>query len=123
MKVGIDVHGVLDTNLAFCELSRVLVEAGHEVHIMTGSPRTGKLMAQLTFVGAKWTHFFSITDHCEELGIKVTYDEIGNPWVDNLEWNRAKGDYAEKVGLDLMIDDSEEYKGHFPKHIPYLLVG
>jgi len=46
MKVGLDIHGVVDVRPEFfSELSKLLVSNGHEVHIITGgSVKEGTVM-------------------------------------------------------------------------------
>ena len=41
------------------------------------------------------------------------FDEQGRPWVDDELWNKAKGEYAKREGLDLVLDDTEIYKKYF----------
>ena len=37
MKIGLDIHGVCDANPEFfAELTNLFIEAGHEIHILTG---------------------------------------------------------------------------------------
>ena len=117
MKLGLDLHGTIDACPAmFAELTHVLCRDSvtgfdHEVHIMTGPSRSKLRKSELS--GLWYTHIFSIVDHCAELNIPVVYDKQGNPWLDQYEWNKAKGDYARKHHLNLVIDDSEVYPNFF----------
>lgn len=114
IKLGIDVHGVADTAPhLFSELSRMLVENGHEVHILTGAEQTEALEHELRHVlKLSWTHFFSTTTHHKNTGTQITYIE-GNPYMDNKIWNRAKAEYCKKHGVQLHIDDSDVYGKYF----------
>jgi len=123
MKIGIDVHGVVDElSLFFIELSRLFVAAGHEVHILTGR-RQSEIEPKLKMMGLQWTHFFSMTDYHESIGTPMTYGPHGNPWMDEDLWNRTKAEYAERVGLTIHFDDSDVYWPHFKtgyaRVIPY----
>lgn len=120
MKIGIDIHGTADLFPDFFrELARLFIKAGHEVHIMTGmvGDRAAK---ELQVLGISYTHMFSITTWQIGNGTKVTYDEKGNPWMDEETWNRSKAEYAEFIGLDIVLDDSNTY-GLFFK-TPYMKV-
>ncbi len=127
LRIGIDIHGVLDTNPAFfSELTNLLVSSGNEVHVLTGSKETEEIHKQLKDMGIKWTHFFSITDYCASNGVHVWYDEKNTPWMDKDEWEKAKGKYCVDANIDLHIDDTISYGDHFKtpfcrffsKHIP-----
>lgn len=114
IKLGIDVHGVADTAPhLFSVLSRILVENGHEVHILTGAEHTEALEHELRHVlKLSWTHFFSTTTYHKNAGTQITYIE-GNPYMDNKIWNRAKAEYCLKHGVQLHIDDSDVYGKYF----------
>ncbi len=119
MKIGLDIHGCIDYDpVFFSELSRTLIENGHEVHITTGSFITDELKKELSDYGMKWTHLWSISDHYKNKpGIEYWYDEKGRLWVDDELWNMAKGDYAKSQNLDLLIDDTERYKQYFSNSV------
>jgi hypothetical protein len=121
MKIGLDFHGVIDSNPElFAELTKMLVEKGHEVHIVTG-PDRAKMIPLLDNYDIKYTHFFSIVEDAINNGIEVTWDKEGNPWVDSEFWNRSKARYCKRNNIDLHIDDSPEYGKHFKT--PYLQMG
>ncbi|AQV01138.1 hypothetical protein B2D07_10390 [Desulfococcus multivorans] len=114
LKFGIDVHGVADADVAFFSgLTRLLVENGHEVHLLTGVERTPELEHYLkTVLGLSWTHLFSIISHARESG--ATIETIrGNPYVDEDLWERAKAEHCRRNGIDLHLDDSAVYGRHF----------
>lgn len=114
IKLGIDVHGVADANPhLFSELSRLLVENGHEVHILTGAEQTDELEHEIRHVlGLSFTHFFSTTSHHKKIGTEITYID-GNPYMDNKIWNKAKAEYCQRFGISLHIDDSDVYGKYF----------
>lgn len=118
MKIGLDIHGVIDSNTEmFSQLTKMLVSAGHEVHIITGPDRS-KMIRFLEDNEISYTHFFSIVEDATCNGISVRWDDEGNPWVDGEFWNRSKGRYCQTMGIDLHIDDSKEYGKYFKT--PYL---
>lgn len=109
MKIGVDIHGTADVYFDFFqELCRLFVEAGHEVHIVTGR-RQKEIEPEIKSLGLMYTHFFSMTDYHEELGTPMSYGPWKNPWMDEETWNRTKGDYAARVGLDMMFENSDDF--------------
>lgn len=120
MKIGIDIHGTADAFPDFFrELSRLFIEAGHEVHIVTGVVLK-KAIEELKILNIDYTIIFSVITYHETKGTKITYADKENPWMSEDDWRRTKADYAERVGLDIMIDDSASY-GRFFK-TPYMKV-
>lgn len=116
-KLGIDIHGVLDTYPSFfVEQAQHVLKNGGEVHIITGIPCDNKVMEELLSYndGKKyWTHYFSIVEYLKSKGEKYTLDERGRYWFDIEVWDRVKADYCEKESIDLHYDDSPEYARHF----------
>jgi len=113
-KLGLDLHGVSDRATDFFSLiTKLLVDNGHEVHLMTGSHKGERLDQQLEAAGVTYTHLFSISDFLYKSGNPVRYDENNNPWFSDEEWNEAKSIYAKQKKLDLSFDDTEVYGDYF----------
>jgi hypothetical protein len=117
MKIGLDIHGVIDSHRKFfSELTNVLKVmneqhgANHEVHVMTG-PRQQDLKPE-ELAGIWYTHIFSLTDYHVAKGTEVKWVK-GNPYMEEYSWNRTKGDYAREHQLDLVIDDTLDYHHFF----------
>jgi len=123
MKFGFDFHGVLNTHgKEYAELTAALVEAGHEVHIVTGLQETQELKDELASYGIAWTRWFSIVDYHLELGeYEITWDDNQEPWMDAEAWNRSKADYCAREGLDFHLDDSPNYGSYFVGKTVFLL--
>jgi hypothetical protein len=121
MKIGLDIHGVSDKLPEFfSEFSKIFVESGHEIHIMTGSHiEKENIKEKLNEIGISYTHLFSIADYHKEYGSNMWYDEKGNPWVSNEDWDKTKADYARRENLDLVIDDTKRYHKHFTTPFMY----
>lgn len=114
LKIGIDLHGVSDAfPTFFAEFTKLFVDAGHSIHILTGELVTSALHAQLEACGVKYTHLYSIAQHHKDLNTPMTFDEKGTPWIDQDLWVRAKGEYAKQHELDIMLDDTEGYGPYF----------
>lgn len=117
IKIGLDIHGVIDSNLGFFKtLAKLLVDNGHEVHIVTGA----KIEKEIPFLkknNISYTHLFSITDYHIEKGTKITWDERNNPHLETYLWDKTKAEYCKKQKIDIHFDDSDIYN-HFFK-TPY----
>jgi hypothetical protein len=118
-KLGLDLHGVIDAipeEMAF--LSKAVVDAGGEVHILTGSTLDSKTYDLLTKHGIKCTHVFSIYDYLMSRSTP-TVGEIKFPDGDVQKqfiygaWDRVKGDYCARWKISLHIDDTLIYNEHF----------
>jgi hypothetical protein len=122
-KLGIDLHGVSDTASEFFTLiTKLLIADGNEIHLMTGSHEGEKLTQQLKEAGVNYTHFFSISDYLKTSGKNVRYDDKGNPWFSNEDWDSAKSEYAEENNIDLVIDDTERYNEYFTTPFAYMKI-
>ena len=110
-RIGLDIHGVIDhAPEFFSELSHSLVNAGNEVHIITGASKTEEIVNKLAEFNIAYTHFFSIVDNNSD---KVKYDAMGDPWMDDLTWDMAKGKYCEENKIHVHVDDTPCYGKYF----------
>jgi hypothetical protein len=125
MRLGLDIHGVIDKrpeDLAF--LAASVINAGGEVHILTGGSVTEEMMSKVRNFGVAWTHFFSVYDHMESLGeeqvglIKFPDGAVQKKF-DPVKWDAVKADYCRRNSIDLHIDDTETYGVHFTT--PFML--
>ena len=123
MKIGIDFHGVLNSDPFFKEMGRLFVEAGHEVHIITGARWTAKTRIDFLNIGIikgiHYTHFISISDLLIDRGEKVHWQDADNPWFDEKIWNKEKAKYCKENNITIHFDDSKEYGKYFST--PYYL--
>jgi len=116
MKIGLDIHGLSDTNPFFKEMAKLMVAAGHEIHIITGASKriAYRDLEKIGFVeGTHFTHVFSITNHLTYLGVQVTWKDDSNPIFPDAEWNKAKAWYCAHQNITIHFDDSEEYGKYF----------
>jgi len=113
LKIGLDIHGVIDAHPEiYSSLSHTMVEAGHEVHVITGVKHY-KVKEKLEKWDIKYTHFFSIYQHLENLGYNLVDGDKDQPWFDHSIWNRVKADYCNKHQISFHIDDTAEYGDEF----------
>jgi len=125
MKLGLDIHGVIDSNPeSFAFMSQSVIAGGGEVHIITGGSWTSELEEQLREYGIKWTSHFSVYDYLLDSGI----DSIGTiqfpdgtiqKKFDYQLWDTIKAGYCKSKNIDLHIDDTEVYSKYFTT--PFLL--
>ena len=125
MKLGLDIHGVIDSNPeSFAFMSQSVITNNGEVHIITGGSWTSELEEQLKVYGIKWTSHFSVYDYLLESGI----DSIGTiqfpdgtiqKKFDYHLWDTIKAGYCKSNNIDLHIDDTEVYSNYFTT--PFLL--
>jgi len=123
MKIGLDIHGVCDSHPEFFALiSKLLVNDGHEVHILTGRRVSDGAMDEVKDLGLSYTHFFSIADHHENNGTIMCDDNRGNPWMNDEVWDRTKGDYCRDNQIDFCLDDTERYGQYFETPFAYMKI-
>ena len=123
IKIGLDIHGVINENPEFfVSFANLIRNNGGEIHIITGNPHSEAVSELLSYNNGDkwWDHFFSIDDYLLGKNIPYTIDKRGGRIYDDLEWNRAKGIYCAENKIDIHIDDSERYKDYFST--PYLCV-
>ena len=120
-KVGFDIHGIIDRQPElFQKITKLLKENGCEIHILTGSHITSEIESQLKSYKINYDVLFSISDYHRDAGTHMWYDENNNPWVDDLDWDRTKGEYCEKNNVHIHLDDTERYGKYFKTKFLYL---
>ncbi len=115
-KIGIDIHGVLDTLPEFFSfLAESVIKNNGEVHIITGGEWTEKLEKQLSSI--KYTHKFSVYEHllktAETLGEIEFPDGTIQKKFDDVLWDSTKAEYCRENKIDLHIDDTLIYNEYF----------
>ena len=122
MKIGLDIHGVIDRNPdLLAATARSLVTRGDDVWLITGAPWGDRILKTLDLCGFRpghnYTAFFSIVDYHKSIGTEMWEDKNGYLWTDDEPWDRTKGDFAKKVGLDTHWDDTVRYGDWFPEGV------
>ena len=111
MKLGFDIHGVIDTFGVFQNMVNKLLEVEDvEVHVISGlSQAEAEGQIEHLIDLNRITSYFSIADYLESReDVEVTWID-GMPWADETAWNKAKADYCDEIGIDIMFDDSQSY--------------
>jgi len=119
MIFAFDMHGVLDAlPKVFSFLTNAIMNAGGEIHIVTGGTWSKELEKQLQDANIAWTHKFSAYDHLIETKVPIT-GEISFPdgtiqkKFEDGYWDKVKGEYCLKHNICLHIDDTLIYNEHF----------
>ena len=112
LKIGLDFHGVINTNPSyFKDFTEYAVAQGHQIYIVTGGPASA-ISSFLKAWGIKYTEMYTILDHYSALG-KVTFFPDGHFKMDENLWDAAKAKYCRKHNISIMIDDSIVYGRSF----------
>ena len=114
MKLGIDLHGVIDTNPRLYKIILETMGKRMEVHIISGPPRS-EIIEELEELGFKkglhYEEVHSIVDFLKENGEEMYQDENGRWWTDNDDhWCATKANICDEFQIDAMIDDKEMYR-------------
>jgi len=126
MKIGVDLHGVL-THMpeVFKPLMQLWQANSIDVAIISGGPKTDMLQELTTLGYVEGIHFseaYSIIDWLKTVGIETWQDKTGNWWAPEDDWWSAKGFIVEQHDIDLVIDDSVEYKENMPSGTAFMLL-
>lgn len=124
MKIGIDVHGVIDSAPeVFSRLTRKLSMQGHEIHIITGRELCDELLQKLDTMKITYHKIFSITSYHKEIGTPMTFKngDSSQPLISPSEWDKTKGEYCSREHINMHIDDSTVYGNHFKRDCEYIL--
>jgi hypothetical protein len=80
LKIGLDFHGVINTNPSYFKDFTEYAEArGHRIYIITGGP-AAKISSFLNAWGIRYTELFAILDYYAARG-EVKFFSAGNPAV------------------------------------------
>lgn len=115
LKISLDLHGVANETPPTCPdffptLTKLLVDNGHDVIIMTGSRDSQDLRDELDAMKLSYTQIISVTSYLEaKSDVPLTYDEKGNPHAPAEIWDPIKAKLAEEHGIHLHFDDSDNY--------------
>jgi len=124
-SICLDLHGIINTAPSFfAMLTQSLKKDGWDIHIATGSHIKGqKIEEELQKYGIVYTHLFSISDYHKEKGTEgMWYDEKGDPWVSDEDWDKTKADYCKRNDIAFCIDDTARYAKHFETPFGYMAI-
>lgn len=119
--VGIDLHGVIDTNPELFRLIIKLIrktlslrEGKHiEVFIISGPP-IKQLEEELDNIGYKkgieYDQVISVVDYLKSKDVYMWVDSDGDWWADNETWWNSKGLICDEFKIITHFDDNERYR-------------
>lgn len=116
MKLGLDMHGVIDSDpIFFSDISRHLINGGHEVFIITGKEDGPILTKEILDCRMTYTSILSITTYHKQIGTYIKYKngDPNRPLIAPPKWDRTKADFCRRLDIDIMIDDSKIYGRYF----------
>jgi len=116
IKLGLDVHGVIDEDpVFFSELSQVVHESGGSIIIVTGREKDKELVEQIQHHKIVYTDILSITSYQKMMGTPVSYldGRKSQPVMDPEIWNPTKAALCASAGVHIMVDDSQIYGKYF----------
>lgn len=117
-KVGIDFHGVLNTNPHFFkEFFDILYSKDCSVYVISGGPRR-MIEDFLNNHDLSYAKIWCIFDYFDARQ-EVKFLADGSFYVDDEAWNAAKANYCRQNNIDVQIDDSSIYGKYFTT--PYCL--
>lgn len=116
IKLGLDVHGVIDTDPEFFSaLSKMIKAQGNEICIITGREKTPDFVEEIKKYKIYYNAILSITTYQKEMGTPISYldDRKSQPIMPSSVWNPSKAELCASAGIDIMIDDSLIYGKYF----------
>ncbi len=112
LKIGIDFHGVIDSNYVFFrEFNDLSMEKGHQIYVITGGSNE-EISALLEKNRIKYSYLFSLKDFFEKQGVLKILED-GRFWVSDELWNAKKAEYCLENKIDIHIDDCSKYLEEF----------
>ena len=124
LTIMFDLHGVSERMPELIKpMMKTFRHDGHYVIICSG-PDTQKILRELKDLGYQQNHHYdaviSVVDYLRNnRGVVFTYDEKGDPWTDDETWFKSKGWIAADFGVDIVIDDSLQYKENMPENVMF----
>lgn len=117
MKIGIDLHGVIDSDPEFFkELLKFFKSCNIETFIISGPPKV-EIIEELDCLniieGIHYDGVYSIVDFLKEKGVYMWQDVKGGWWCDEKNWCSSKAKICFENSIYCMIDDKEMYKPTF----------
>jgi hypothetical protein len=119
MIISVDLHGTItDRPKLFKKLNKfhIDIKEKHEIWIMSG-PTEEQIRADLDRLefeqGVHYTGIYSVVDYLKSKKEHMWQDERGSWWADDKVWWRSKSEMCTEYGIDLLIDDKEQYQEYF----------
>lgn len=117
LKIGVDLHGVIDRNdIIFKMLSVAVRLSGVKIYIISGPPKEDvekELRSLNIFKSIHYDEVHTIVDYLRTQPVEMWKDEKNTWWTADENWWSAKSAICKKLGITLMIDNTDKYKPYF----------
>ena len=124
MKIAFDVHGVIaDRPDLFKPLLKMFKANDIGVVIMSGPPKP-KIISELKKLGYTddyYDEILSVVDFLKSKATKMWLDYKDDWWASDEEWWSSKGEMCKLNDIDVLFDDSEQYKPGMPADSLFIL--
>ena len=124
MKIAFDVHGVIaDRPDLFKPLLKMFKSNNIEVVILSG-PEKSTIVEELGELGYTDEHYdliLSVSDYLKTTGCEMWKDYKDTWWASDEDWWSAKGKICALHKIDVLFDDSEQYKIGMPAETLFIL--
>lgn len=116
-RLGIDLHGVIDTDVStFKLILKLVILQGKTIHIISGPPAED-IKAELDDYGFKkgvhYHQIHSVVDYLKEKDTKMWLDYKDTWWASDEDWWSSKAAICREFGIEEMVDDKGGYSKYF----------
>lgn len=116
MKIGFDLHGVLDTYpTKFKSIIRLLQKTNVYCVVVSGPPeeKINESLEKLGFDPDDFFGVYSVVDYLYSDGVDFDETDPENLWCDDNIWWDSKARICQHYDIDYLIDDSLKYEPAF----------
>lgn len=131
MKYAFDFHGVLQRYpRLFMPMMEDLLKSGNLVSVLSGPPKDQVEWELETAGYVKDVHFNHVLSVVDWLHYQIQYrdakfimkkDEHGRWWTDPDTWWSSKSKICHEFGIDILLDDQEQYSKYIVDERPMFL--
>ena len=117
MILGIDLHGVIDSDPEVFKAFMKAVSIHNFVYVISGPPAE-QISEELKSFGINqtvphYTRICSVVDHLTSKKVPMWQDERGRWWSSEEDWWCSKAEICDQYKVDIMIDDKELFEPYF----------
>jgi len=120
IRIGVDLHGVIDDNVDLFKIISAMLLFGDignvKIYVISGPPKN-EVLEELNklriYQGVHYTDVYTIVDFLKEQDVKMWLDYKNTWWASDKDWWGAKAKISEQLDIDLMIDNTKNYKKYF----------
>lgn len=125
LTIMFDLHGVANKMPELIKpMMKTMRACGHTVIICSGPTMSliDKELEALSYsIHHHYDYIVSVVDFLSEEGVIFSYDAKGDPWTDDATWFASKGLIADRHNVNIVIDDSPQYKDYMSENVAFWL--